>query len=95
LIIRQITFFEKNDYEILIPKLGPNIEPLHGLYSRSLLRTAETLLNERNNSSMRDLISAARTGYFSLEESEQNKRAFTNLNSPEDIMLLGEAPLQE
>ena len=47
LIIRQIEFYFKNRCDILIPTVGEYIEPLHGIYSKSILAALEKYLAGR------------------------------------------------
>jgi molybdopterin-guanine dinucleotide biosynthesis protein A len=81
----QINLFNKNEYDILIPRIGRNIEPLHSIYKKALLNDLERFITRNKNRSLRDFISEMKTGYFEIGESEESKRAFTNINSPADI----------
>jgi molybdopterin-guanine dinucleotide biosynthesis protein A len=85
IIIRQIDYFDQNNYDILIPRIKQNIEPLHGIYRKTLIPILSEYLEEENNYAIRDFLKKVNTGYFLLEESEMTRRAFTNINSPSDI----------
>jgi len=85
IISEQIRQFRLNEYEILVPKIGRFIEPLHSIYRISVLRGLERFLAEGKNRSVRDFICEMNVGYFELPDSEDNKRAFTNINSIADI----------
>jgi len=84
-IEEQISIFINEDYDILVPKIGRNIEPLHAIYRKTLLGDIEKFLTENKNRSLRDFIFEMKTGYFLIQESDESKKAFTNINSPEDI----------
>jgi molybdopterin-guanine dinucleotide biosynthesis protein A len=85
LIVGQIDAFNMGNFDILVPRIGRNIEPLHAIYRKSLLNDLEIFITGGKNRPVRDFISAAKVSYFDLQESEESKRAFTNINSPEDI----------
>jgi len=81
----QIRQFRLTDYEILIPRIGRLTEPLHAIYRVSVLPHLERFLTEGKNRSVREFISEVNAGYMVLQDSEENKRAFTNINSLSDI----------
>jgi molybdopterin-guanine dinucleotide biosynthesis protein A len=86
LIIEQIDAFNNDDYDILVPKIGRNIEPLHAIYRKTLLGDLEKFLTENKNKPVRDFLSEMKTGYFLIEETDESKKAFININSPDDIV---------
>ena len=85
IIAEQIRQFRLNESEILIPMIGELIEPLHSIYRVSVLERMERFLAEGKNRSVREFISEMHADYFILQDSEENKRAFTNINSQRDI----------
>ena len=85
IIADQIRQFRLNEYEILIPRIGELIEPLHSIYRASVLARMERFLAEGENRSVREFISEMHADYFILQDSEENRRAFTNINSQWDI----------
>ena len=84
IIAEQIRQFRLNDYDILIPRIGRLIEPLHSIFRVSVLSRLEMFLAEGNRS-VREFISEMNAGYIDLQDSDKNKRAFTNINSFSDI----------
>jgi molybdopterin-guanine dinucleotide biosynthesis protein A len=88
IISEQIRQFRLNEYDILIPKIGRFIEPLHSIYRISVLSDLERFITRGKNRSVRDFISEMNVGYMQIQESEENKRAFTNINSPSDISMV-------
>jgi molybdopterin-guanine dinucleotide biosynthesis protein A len=84
-IEEQILTFNNEKYDILVPKIGGNIEPLHAIYRKTIVDDIEESLTENKNRPVRDFISEMKTGYFLIQESDENRKAFTNINSPEDI----------
>lgn len=85
IILRQIKFFEKNNCESIIPVVGKNIEPLHGIYKKSVLGLLDNYLRAGNNNAIRGFFKEIDVCYFPVEDSTNTKLAFTNINSPEDL----------
>ncbi len=46
IIADQIEEFNRNNYDILIPKVGKLIEPLHAIYRKSVLPNLERFLSD-------------------------------------------------
>jgi molybdopterin-guanine dinucleotide biosynthesis protein A len=86
IIIRQIDFYRAGNCDVLIPKIGHYIEPLHGIYRKTLLSTLEEYLTEKNDYAIREFLRSVDTHYMHLGNTKKNRRAFTNINSSEDII---------
>jgi len=85
IIEEQTRQFRLNESEVLIPRIGELIEPLHSIYRVSVLPRMERFLAEGKNRAVRDFLSGLHVDYFILQDSEENRRAFTNINSQWDI----------
>jgi len=85
IIEEEIRQFRLNESEILIPRIGELIEPLHSIYRVSVLPRMERFLAEGKNRAVRDFLSGLHVDYFILQDSEENRRAFTNINTQRDI----------
>ena len=85
IIEEQTRQFRLNESEVLIPRIGELIEPLHSIYRVSVLPRMERFLAEGKNRAVRDFLSGLHIDYFILQDSEENRRAFTNINSQWDI----------
>jgi molybdopterin-guanine dinucleotide biosynthesis protein A len=83
LIIRQIDFFSQQTCDILIPVVGNYIEPLHGIYRKSILNNLVEYLKGDNDYAIREFFKKAEMLYFKVGDSET--RSFTNINYPSDI----------
>jgi molybdenum cofactor guanylyltransferase len=92
IILNQIKFFEKNNCDSIVPVLGQNIEPLHGIYKKSVLGSLEKYLSSDNNYAIRGFLKEIDICYFPVEDSEKSRLAFTNINSPEDLKHLNKNP---
>lgn len=84
-IIRQIDFYNSNICDILIPRINQFIEPLHAIYNITLIEKLEEYLTSDTNYAVRDFFKFVNVLYMQLEESEETKNAFININSPSDI----------
>lgn len=81
------SYFEQK-CDILIPKTGNFIEPLHSIYSKSILQSLDQFLKVTNKNTVREFIKNVNTYYMQLENSEKSRRAFVNINCPEDLIAL-------
>jgi molybdopterin-guanine dinucleotide biosynthesis protein A len=81
----QLDEFTRKDYDVLIPKIGQLIEPLHAIYRKSVLKDLEKFISEGKSKAVRDFLTRLNTGCFEVPGTDRNKQAFTNINSPSDI----------
>ncbi|MBA3066224.1 molybdenum cofactor guanylyltransferase [bacterium] len=73
------------DYDCIIPKTGKGIEPLSGVYSKSILEKTEELL-DGDDFSVRRLLENCKCGY--VEADKEEMECFININTPEDLQKL-------
>ena len=85
IISDQINEFNKGEYDVLIPTVNQFIEPLHAIYRKLVLNDLERFLSERKSKAVRDFLREVSVGYFQVQETEESKLAFININSPSDI----------
>jgi molybdopterin-guanine dinucleotide biosynthesis protein A len=85
LIVEQIAYFNNIDCDILIPKLDKFIEPLHGIYRKSISSKLEACLESGKNYAIHEFFKMVNVQYMDFAGSEDSKRAFTNINSVFDI----------
>jgi molybdopterin-guanine dinucleotide biosynthesis protein A len=71
--------------QILIPRTGELIEPLHGIYCKKVEPLVREICAGPGGYSIRVLLSRARTCYWDLEDTQRIRRAFFNLNTPKDL----------
>jgi molybdopterin-guanine dinucleotide biosynthesis protein A len=86
LIISQTEDFIRNTCDALIPAINHNIEPLHAIYSITILNRLEEYLSGNSNSAVREFFNKIDTKYLELKDSEDTKNAFTNINTPSDFI---------
>jgi molybdopterin-guanine dinucleotide biosynthesis protein A len=88
LIEKQVEFFETNSCEILVPKTGESIEPLHSIYKRTILNQLGEYLSGRKSNAVREFFTVVDTGYMEMDEDESVRRCFTNINFSSDIAVI-------
>jgi len=79
-------------FDLVIPRLGDMVEPLHAVYSKTCLPPIQSLL-EQGNLSVRGLFSLVRVRY--VEATEINRfdpehLSFFNINTKSDLQMAGE-----
>jgi molybdopterin-guanine dinucleotide biosynthesis protein A len=85
LIYRMINAFKLNHCDVLIPEMAGKLQPLHAIFSKRLVSRLEELLLEKMNQSVWKFIMEFNVLRFQVENSPENNRAFTNINSPADL----------
>lgn len=88
IIIKQLEFYNNQKCDILVPLLNNYIEPLHAIYNVSIVNTLEDYLTRDNNNAVREFLKKVNVCYQQLEDSEEAKNAFTNINFPSDISIV-------
>jgi len=86
LIREQSENFLMDPAEILSARIGQFAEPLHSIYSRSLHNQLKSYLESGGSPAVIDFYKLVHTRFFDLPLTEQTLRAFTNINSPGDIV---------
>ena len=81
LITDQIIYYETNFYDIVIPSIKDKPEPLHGIYSKSVIEDLEKFLSYETTLAIRDFLQQRNVGLFELDCTDANVRAFTNINT--------------
>ncbi len=85
IISEQIEKFNKGEQDVLVPELDHHIEPLHAIYSKSVLIDLERFVDINKDKAVRDFLDRINVGYLHLRNTRRNKRAFTNINSQSDL----------
>jgi molybdenum cofactor guanylyltransferase len=88
IILEQIELFNNCQCDVFIPRVNKNIEPLHAIYSISIINTLEEYLSGDNNKAVREYLRKINVRYFEVDESTAAAKAFTNINTPKDLSLL-------
>lgn len=81
--VREFRRRVKRGCQILIPRIGELIEPLHGIYLKTLEPLVREICRGEEGYSIRILLARAQTCYWDLEDG--TRPAFSNLNTPKDL----------
>jgi len=84
-IIIELIEYTQNSFDAIIPRIGNNIEPLFGIYNSNILSKLENHIENGKSRSMKSFLETLKVKYIELEDNEENRRAFTNINSEKDI----------
>lgn len=90
IIIRQAEYFQKNRCEVLVPSVNQKIEPLHAIYSISVSKKIEEYLSAGTGNAVWKFINKTDVRFFEFDDAEETRRAFMNINTPEDILIVEE-----
>ncbi len=87
-IKRQKLLFESVDCDILVPKTGSSVEPLHSIYRTTVLSLLEEYLSAANDNAVHGFFNTVNTKYIELDETEELRNIFSNINFQSDITLI-------
>jgi molybdopterin-guanine dinucleotide biosynthesis protein A len=85
IIKSQATDFLENPADVSVPRINNLAEPLHAIYSCRLQPSLEAFLMSADKPAVIDFIGKTRVRYYDLPPSAETTRAFTNINTPEDL----------
>ena len=85
IVHRQIAYFAQTECDVLVPKVGPFIEPLHAIYKKSLKDNLGSFIQKSNNRSVRDFLQTVKVCYWNLEDNAFHRKIFKNINVPDDL----------
>jgi len=74
-------------FDLVVPQLGDLVEPLHAVYSKGCLKTAESLLGQ-GRLGVREVFSQVRVRYVEAEEIDRfdpDHLSFFNINAKSDL----------
>ena len=84
----QKVLFESLNCDILVPKTGTSVEPLHSIYRTSILNLLEEYLSGTNDNAVYVFLNRMNTRYMELDETEELRNTFSNINLQSDIRLV-------
>lgn len=74
-------------YDLVVPRMGNKIEPLHAVYARSCINPIKTML-EQNRLSVNELSESVKTRYVEADEIDRfdpGHLSFFNINTEADL----------
>lgn len=88
-IYRQLlSIYQQHNAEIVVPKHGDFLEPLFGLYRKTLVSRINRILYDKQGHPVTELLSQSSTLYLQLPDDSQTRMWFYNINTPEDLKAL-------
>jgi molybdopterin-guanine dinucleotide biosynthesis protein A len=84
LVEEQLKYYSDNECDILVPKLGNYMEPLHGIYRNTLLDKLAFYLEEGQNLAVYEFIERMNGCFFHVDPGKFPVSVFTNINSQAD-----------
>lgn len=85
LILEMIEIFNAERCQVLVPKVDDHAEPLHAIYHRSVLKDIEKYLSGNNDFAVWKFLNRIDVRYLMLSGSSDIKKAFTNINSSDQL----------
>jgi len=80
-----ITTYNEADSEAVIPRFKNLAEPCHAIYKKSVLNNIYHNIYEKKDYSILNLFDIISVYYKEFKNNPKNKKAFININSPEDL----------
>lgn len=75
-------------FDVVVPKINENVEPLHAIYSVNCIQIIEQLLS-KNKLAVLEIIKSAKTRHISsieIEKFDPGLISFFNINTPDDLV---------
>ena len=85
IVQEEINVFNECKCDIIVPRINDLIEPLHAIYSTSILNILEEHIKTTKVFSIRSLFQKVKVHYWDLEDNEENRRSFVNINTHHDL----------
>ena len=87
LIIKQIEYYKRTGCDVLVPRINQNIEPLHAIYNIKIAEVLVRQLRDETDYAVRTLFNRLNVNYLELEDSEESRNSFFNVNTKSDLLL--------
>ncbi|MCU0457289.1 MAG: molybdenum cofactor guanylyltransferase [Bacteroidales bacterium] len=81
----QMGRFSAANHDILTVKIGNLVEPLHSVFSKKIFDDLETFLEQQGRRTVRDFLEESDTAYFDIPDTEEARKAFRNINFPDEV----------
>ncbi|MDY6801747.1 MAG: molybdenum cofactor guanylyltransferase [Bacteroidota bacterium] len=85
LIKKHIEFYQKRRCDAAIPRINDFKEPLHSIYNTKIFEKLDTYLKNAHDYSIEGFIKDLNIRYHNLEDTEENRKSFFNINTPQDL----------
>ena len=85
LIRQHIEFYQKRRCDAAIPRIKDFKEPLHAIYSTRIVEKLDDYLKNAHDYSIESFLKNLNIRYHNLEDSEEIRKSFININTPQDL----------
>lgn len=85
LISKEIETFLAVKCDIIIPRIGDLIEPLHSIFSVNVKNDLQDHIYGTDNYAIRKFFDRTEVYYWDIEDNEANRKAFFNINTHHDL----------
>lgn len=84
LIRRLLSQYSENECDAMLPSHNGQIEPLHAIYSKSILKLLDTYLTKSDSFAIRDFLVLVNLRYFEVSDIVK-RNLFRNINTQDDL----------
>ncbi|MFZ5801365.1 MAG: molybdenum cofactor guanylyltransferase [Candidatus Omnitrophota bacterium] len=88
-IFKQAEYFNGNNYDCLLARVGTQVEPLHAVYKKNIAVKIKDFLKNQGDLSIKGFLTTLNVGYWDLADNSFNRNIFSNLNTREDLQRAG------
>jgi len=85
MIKKHIEFYNRRKCDAAIPRIKDFKEPLHAIYHKNVYDKLNQFLSSANKYSIENFIADLNVRYHNLDDTEENRKAFININTPQDL----------
>ncbi len=85
IVKKHIEFYNKRKCDAAIPRIKDFKEPLHAIYNKNIFENLNNFLNGANKYSIENFIKDLNVRYHNLDDLEEYRKAFININTPQDL----------
>lgn len=84
-VIYQLIYcFEKEECDVVVPRIGSLIEPLCGIYKKNLKDILQDFI-KNNDYTIKNFLNIVNTYYLDLKDNSYNHKIFENINTKRDL----------
>ncbi len=85
LVREHIDFYNRRRCDAAIPRIKDFKEPLHAIYHKRIEKKLTSFLSSSNKYSIENFIKDLNVRYHNLDDVDENRKAFININTPQDL----------
>lgn len=85
MIEMEIDSYRSSCCDVIVPRIDEFLEPLHSIYRSGLAAEIEKHFASTQERSVRSFYSKVKICYWDLEDNEENKKIFFNINTHHDL----------